>query len=82
MGDAHYITLPQKWREAHGIRPGDTVVTHFKDQSLMAVTPHGYEMSETEELLLDLLLKYPSFSDVKEAQKQMKTIVESFENEA
>lgn len=62
-GDKFVVTLPQPWREANGLVPGNYVITSFREaggSGPMVVVPQGLELSELEEGLIIALLDGPS----------------------
>jgi len=76
-GDKYVITLPQAWRQAHGLSPSDHVTTMFGEgeASPMVVIPKGAELDELRRELIVALLDGPSVSGAKELSLRLGKLV-------
>lgn len=73
-GDKFVITLPQPWREANGLVPGNYVEALFRetgDSGPMVIVPHGLELSDLQNGLISALLDGPSPEKAKELAEKL-----------
>ena len=76
-GDKYVITLPQAWRQAHGLTPDDHVTTMFREDesSPMVVIPKGAELDELRMALIVALIDGPSASEARELSLRLSGLV-------
>jgi len=76
-GDKFVITLPQAWRQAHGLSPGDYVTTLFREgeSGPMVVMPKAAKLDELRKGLIVALIDGPSVSEAKELSHRLNALV-------
>jgi len=75
-GDKFVITLPQAWREMHGLSPGQYVTTLYREGEAgpMVIIPKGIKLDQLQTGLIAALLDSPSKLEVKKLSQQLKQL--------
>lgn len=76
-GDKYVITLPQAWRQVHGLTPNDHVTTMFREDesSPMVIIPKGAVLDELSMGLIVALIDGPSASEARELSLRLSSLV-------
>jgi len=75
-GDKFVITLPQNWREAYNLSPGQYVTTLYGEGKAgpMVVIPKDIKLNQLQTRLIAALLDSPSKPEMKKLSQQLKQL--------
>ena len=75
-GDKFVITLPQAWRELHGLSPAEYVTTLYREGEAgpLVIIPKDFQLDELQTGLIHALLDTPSKPEVRKLSRQLKQL--------
>jgi len=56
------VTLPQDWREANELSPGDNLRPYYESNSPLILVPEKRELTDWEKMLINLLVNGLTFT--------------------